>query len=230
VNQRSGDPATRDGAGEALRSAWAHQGGVTGILVTAAPAVAFVAVSAIAGLTAAVVTAGLVAVAAFALRLARREGLGGAITGLGIAAACALVAALTGEARGFFLLPTAAPAAILLVCLVSVLVRRPLTGVAFNRVAGGPVDWRHDRGLLRVYDVTTVIAVGINAVNFGVQALFYAADRTVVLAVVHAATAPIFGTLAAGTLLAARRRIARDRARAADRPPVPRPPETPCAS
>jgi Protein of unknown function (DUF3159) len=212
AEQPSAPASVTAGFAEALRSAWTNLGGVAGILVAAAPAIVFVAVSAIAGLTVAIVSAGVTAVAAFAYRLARREGLGGAIAGLAIAAACALVAALTGEARGFFLLPTLLPAAILLVCLASVPARRPVTGLLFNRIAGGPADWRHDRGLMRVYDLTTLIAVAVNAINFGLQALFYAADQTAVLAFAHAATAPVFATLAAGTLLAARRRTARDHA------------------
>ncbi|WP_394620040.1 DUF3159 domain-containing protein [Lentzea sp. JNUCC 0626] len=195
------------GFSEALRSAWKSSGGVAGILVTASPAIAFVAVSTISGLTAAIVAAAVTAALAFGYRIARGERLGGAIAGLVIAAVCALVAAVTGEARAFFLLPTLLPAVILLLCLASVIARRPVTGLVFNRIAGGPADWRHDRGLMRIYDVTTLIAVGINVVNFTLQALFYAADETVVLAVAHAATAPVFAALAAGTLFAARRRI-----------------------
>ena len=194
-----------------VRAAWTTSGGTVGILAAAAPAIVFVAVTAIGRLTTAILATGVTAVLAFAYRLARRESLGGAVVGLAIAAACALVAALTGEARGFFLLPTLAPAGILLICLVSVLARRPVTGLVFNRVAGGPSDWRHDRSLMRIYDLTTLIAVGINLVNFGLQAFFYAADQTAVLAVAHAATAPVFATVAAGTLIAVRRRLARDR-------------------
>ena len=65
---------------------------------------------------------------------------------------------------------------------------------------------------MRVYDVTTLIAVAINGVNFGLQAFFYAADQTAVLAVAHAATGPVFATLVAGTLIAVRRRLARETA------------------
>lgn len=195
---------------EALRSAWEKSGGTAGILVASAPTVVFVAASAVGGLTAAIVAAAVTAVVAFAYRLVRREALGGALAGLLIASACALVAALTGEARGFFLLPTALPAVILLVCLATIVVRRPLTGLLLNRVAGGPPHWRSDRTLMRIYDVTTLIAIAINLVNFGLQAFFYAADQTVVLAVAHAATGPIFATLVAGTLIAVRRRLASD--------------------
>jgi hypothetical protein len=192
----------------ALCTAWTTSGGTAGILVTSAPTVVFLIASALGGLATAIVAAAVAAVAAFAYRLVRREALGGALAGLLIAAGCAVVAALTGEARGFFLLPTALPAVIVLVCLATIVLRRPLTGLLLNHVAGGPPLWRRDRGLMRVYDVTTSIAIAINLVNFALQAFFYAADQPVVLAVAHAATGPVFATLVAGTLIAVRRRLA----------------------
>lgn len=202
----------RNGLGEALGTAWRKSGGTGGILVASSPTLVFVAASTLGGLTAAVVAAAVTAVATFAYRLARHEALGGALAGLVVAAVCALLAALTGEARGFFLLPTLLPAVILLVCLATVIARRPLTGLLLNRVAGGPPNWRHQRRLLRVYDISTLIAVLVNAVNFALQAFFYAADEPLVLAAAHIATGPVFATLVAGTLLAVRRTISRDRA------------------
>jgi drug/metabolite transporter (DMT)-like permease len=198
--------------GEALLVAWRKSGGTAGVLVAASPTLVFVVTSTLAGVTAAVVAAAVTAAATFAYRLARREALGGALAGLVVAAACALLAAVTGEARGFFLLPTVLPAVILLVCLATVIARRPLTGLLLNRVAGGPPNWRHQRRLLRVYDISTLIAVVVNAVNFALQAFFYAADEPVVLAAAHVAIGPVFATLVAGTLLAVRRAIAVDRA------------------
>jgi hypothetical protein len=204
-------PEHGDGAREALRSAWRKLGGLAGILVTSAPTVVFVVVSAFSELTVAIVAAAVAAVGAFTYKLARREPLGGAIGGLVLAMLCALVAALTGEARGFFLLPTALPAVVVLICVGTVLARRPLTGLMLNRVAGGPSTWRRHRALMRIYNVTTLIAVVINLVNFALQAFFYAADQPVILAFAHAATGPIFATLVAATLVAVRRRLARER-------------------
>jgi hypothetical protein len=205
------ETAPRGGLVEALRAAWRKSGGWSGILAASAPTIGFVVASAIDGLVPAVVAAAVTAVAAFAYKLIRREPLAGALGGLVLVMACALVAALTGETRGFFLLPTALPAVIILVCLATILARRPLTGLLLNRVAGGPATWRRHRALMRVYDISTVVAVAINAVNFCLQAFFYLADQTAVLAVAHIATGPIFATLVAGTLLGVRRQLARDR-------------------
>jgi Protein of unknown function (DUF3159) len=200
------------GVAEALRAAWVRSGGWSGIAVTSAPTIVFVVASALGGLTVAITATAVTAVVAFAYRLLRRESLVGALAGLLVAAACAVTAAITGEARGFFLLPAALPAVVVLICLGTLLARRPLTGLLLNRLAGGPAQWPRHRGLLRVYDVTTVIAIAVNLVNFALQAVFYAADQAAVLAAAHVATGPIFATLVAGTLVAVRRRLARDRA------------------
>ena len=77
------------------------------------------------------------------------------------------VAALSGEARAFFLLPTLLPAVLVLVFLGSVLVRRPLTGTLVQ-----PHGRRAPRlapalpRCCRVYTITTLVAVAIHAVNF----------------------------------------------------------------
>jgi hypothetical protein len=95
----------------------------------------------------------------------------------------------------------------MLVFLGSVVVRRPLTGTLFNRMAGGPRDWRQHSALLRVYSITTLVAVAIHAVNFAVRIVFYLADQPAVLAAVQIAAGPVFAALAAATLLAARRAV-----------------------
>jgi hypothetical protein len=126
----------------ATRRAVERSGGWTGIALASAPTVAFVIATAIAGLTSAFITLAVAASVAFGVRLVRWESLRTALIGLVVAAGCALVAALTGEARGFFLVPTLLPAGWVLVFLGSVLVGRPLTGIGLNRLARGPRNWR----------------------------------------------------------------------------------------
>jgi len=200
----------------ALRRSLARSGGVTGILLAAAPTVAFVAADAAGGLTWAFIALAVTAPAVFGVRLARRESLRGALVGLAVAGVCALVAAVSGEARAFFLLPTLIPAALGLFFLGSVLVRRPLTGVLFNRLVGGPADWRDHASLLRVYSVTTLAGVALHALNLVLRGLAYLADQPAVLAALGIVAVPVFAVLAAVTLVAARRAI-----------PPPRPPPSP---
>jgi hypothetical protein len=56
----------------------------------------------------------------------------GALTGLLLVAACAAVAGVTGQERGFFLIPALIPYVVVAVCVASVLAGRPLTGMILN--------------------------------------------------------------------------------------------------
>jgi Protein of unknown function (DUF3159) len=203
------EPASLAGA---ARQALENAGGWTGIAVAAAPTVAFVIANTFGGLMWAFIALAVSAPVAFGVRLARRESLRAALIGLVIAAVCALVAALTGEARGFFLLPTLLPAGWTLLFLGSVLVGRPLTGVALNRLAGGPRDWRHNAPLRRVYTATTWAAAGICFVNFVLRVVLYITEQLAVLAAVEVATVPVPFALAAFTVPAARRAARRSAA------------------
>jgi hypothetical protein len=188
----------------AARQALERSGGWVGIAVAAAPPVAFVAANAVAGLTWAFIALAVTAPVAFGVRLARRESLRAALLGLLIAAGCTLVAGLTGEARGFFLVPTLLPAGWTLVFVGSVLIGRPLTGIALNRLAGGPRDWRHHAPLRRVYTLTTWVAAGICLVNFVLGAVLYLTEQLAAMVVQDVAFVPVPFVLAAFTIAAAR--------------------------
>lgn len=195
----------------AVRQTWSDPHRWVGVGVAAAPTLVFVAVSAFADLNPAIVAAGATALLGLGLRLVRRDPLRSALVGILIVAACATAATVTGEARGFFLLPAMIPFAVVVVCLVTILVRRPLTGLLLNKVTGGPPDWYDNRGLRRVHLGATWAAIGINVVNAVVQVIFYVANDTAVLAVAHIATGPIFATLVAVTVVAVRKTLAAQR-------------------
>ncbi|HSK61492.1 MAG TPA: SDR family oxidoreductase [Actinomycetospora sp.] len=191
----------------ALRRSLARSGGVAGILLAAMPAIAFVVADAVGGLTWAFIALAVAAPVTFGVRLARRESLRGALIGLVVAGVCALVAAVSGEARAFFLLPTLIPAVMGVLFLGSVLVRRPVAGVLFNRLVGGPADWRDHARLLRIYTISTLAGVAFHALNLGLRGVAYLANQPAVLAALGVAAAPVFAVLAAVTLVAARRAI-----------------------
>lgn len=179
---------------------------VVEMLLVAAPTVAFLGTTAVADtLLPPVVAAVVVAAAVAGYRCLRREPLRTAVPGLVIVAACAAVAAATGQARGFFLVPTLVPFAVVLVCLASVVAGRPLTGVVLNRLSGGPVDWHRVPRLRRVHVVATLVCVAVNVVNAAVQVVFYRADEPVGLGIAHLVTGPVFAAVAAVTLVFARR-------------------------
>lgn len=203
------EPASLAGA---ARHALERSGGWTGIVVAAAPTVAFVIANALGGLTWAFIALAVSAPVAFGVRLARRESPRAALIGLVIAAVCALVAALTGEARGFFLVPTLLPAGWTLLFAGSALIGRPLTGIVLNRLAGGPRDWRQHAPLRRVYATTTWVAAGICFVNFVLRVVLYVTEQLAALAVVEVAVIPVPFALAAFTVAAARRAARRSAA------------------
>jgi Protein of unknown function (DUF3159) len=195
----------------AIRQTWSDPQRWIAVLLAAAPSLVFVAANAIAGLYPAIIAAALAAVAGLGYRLVRRQSPRSALVGIVVVAVCAVVAAVTGQARGFFLVPTLIPFAVILVCLASIVVRRPLTGLILNRVTGGPRDWYRNRALRRVHLVATSAAIAINVVNAAVQVIFYGRGDTVVLAVAHVATGPVFATLVAVTIVAVRATLARQR-------------------
>jgi Protein of unknown function (DUF3159) len=196
--------------GRAALAALSRPGLVSGIVVTGAPGIAFVAADTISSLYPALAAACVTAVAGLGWRLARHHGLRQSLAGLAVVAACAAVAAVTGQERGFFLLPALIPFAVIAVCAGSVLAGRPLTGVILNRVSGGPADWRQVPRLRRVYVVSTLACAAVNVANAAVQAVFYLANQPAVLAIAHTATGPVFAVIVAVTVVFARRAMPRE--------------------
>jgi hypothetical protein len=192
----------------AARQALTQPGRLSGIIVTALPTVVFVVVNALASLYPGLIAAGLIAIGAFGWRMYRRQSLRQSLIGLLIVAACAGVAAVTGQARGFFLIPALIPFVVIAVCVGSVLAGRPLTGLVLNRVSGGPAEWREIPRLRRVYVISTLVCAAVNVVNATLQAVFYFANDPFVLAAAHIATGPIFAVIVAVTVLSARRVLA----------------------
>jgi Protein of unknown function (DUF3159) len=177
------------------------------LIVTAAPSLAFVVANAATSLDRALVVAGVTAVACFLWQIHRDKPLKQALLGLVVVGACAGAATITGQARGFFLLPMLVPFVVLTACVVSLFVNRPLTGLLFNRVSGGPADWREIPRLRRIYTATTIVSAVGNLISAIVQVALYAANQTVALAGVHVVTGPANAALIATTIVLARRAI-----------------------
>jgi hypothetical protein len=125
-----------------------------------------------------------------------------------IALVCAAVAAFTGEARGFFLVPTIIPATALVVCVVTALIRRPFAGILLNRVSGGPPHWYDDTRFRRIYAYATWAGALISLLNAAGQAYFYLANQPVVLAAIRIAITPVFSVIDVLTIFAVRHEVA----------------------
>jgi Protein of unknown function (DUF3159) len=110
-------------------------GGWRGMVDASLPTIAFIVANGMGGLTVGIWAAIASAVLVFLLRLARRESIQQAISGLFAVAVAVVIAARSGEARDFFVLGILRNAAIGVVLLGSLLVRWPLVGVVAEFLA-----------------------------------------------------------------------------------------------
>jgi Protein of unknown function (DUF3159) len=104
-------------------------GGWRGMVDATLPTVAFILANAWAGLRIGIWAAIGAALLVFLLRLVRRESVQQAVSGLFAVGIAVAIAALSGQARDFFVLGILRNAAIGVVLIGSILVRRPLVGV-----------------------------------------------------------------------------------------------------
>jgi hypothetical protein len=104
-------------------------GGWRGMLDSGLPTVAFIAANAVDGLRIGIWAALVTALLIFVLRLVRRESVQQAFSGLFAVGVAVAIAAFSGQARNFFAFGIVRNAAIAVVLLGSIPLRRPLVGV-----------------------------------------------------------------------------------------------------
>ena len=153
-------------------------GGTAGFVYSTVPVVVFVMALALLSTKAAVIAAIATGVVLTVTRLMRGERLlaaSGSLTGVLIAAG---IVALTGSAKDFFLLGIWVAFAGFLATFSSVLLRRPLTGVAWNLLHKGTYTWREDRAVLRAHDIATLAAALVLGSRFAVKQWLYVHDAT----------------------------------------------------
>lgn len=184
-------------------------GGWSGMAISALPTVVFVIVNAVTALRAAVLAAVASALVLMVYRLVRRQPLQQAANGLLGVLIAAVIAARTGQARGFFLVGIWSSFAYGAVFLVSMIVRRPLVGViwefldptptptptpataagaaATHDVTATAPPWYHRSVLARAYLVATAAATLVFALRGVVQLSLFRHDSTGWLAVTRIA-------------------------------------------
>jgi hypothetical protein len=180
------DEATSAGSnsspGSGLRETYRQQmvasiGGWTGAIITAVPTTVFVIVNVAASLRVAVVSAVASAVVLTGYRLARRQSTQQALSGLLGVVVAALIAARTGQARGFFLLGIWTSFAYAVPFALSVLVRRPLVGLLWEFLDPTPgtedEPWHRRRPLLLAYTWATLAATAVFLARGIVQLSLY---------------------------------------------------------
>jgi hypothetical protein len=153
----------------------------------AIPVVVFVIANLFLALTTTIAVAVAVAAAITVLRLLSGEHYTSAAGGLvGVAVAAGIVM-LTGSAKNYFLVGIWAYFAGFILAVVSVLARRPVTGIIWSLVHGGRYRWRSNRPVLRAHTLATLAAAAVLGSRFVVQQWLYLADNTSALGLARVA-------------------------------------------
>jgi hypothetical protein len=160
-------------------------GGWSGALITAIPTAVFVIVNVAASLQTAVIAAVGSAVLLAGYRLVRKQPVQQALSGLLGVVIAALIAARTGEARGFFLLGIWTSFVYAVPFAVSMLVRRPLVGLIWEFLdptplpaGAGDAPWHRRRPLLLAYTWATLAATAVFLARGIVQLSLYGDNAT----------------------------------------------------
>jgi hypothetical protein len=205
---RQPEPADRAEAGRKREfpTLLEQMGGVQGIAATTIPVAVFVVANVLAGLQPALIAAVVAGVAVAIWRIARKQALQPAVSGLLGVGIAAFIAYRTGEARGFYLPGLLLSAAGTVAFLVSVVVRWPLAGVIWHGINGDGQSWRQDRRLLRAYTLASLLWALVFGARLVVQGWLYNVDEETWLGIARLAMGyPLFGLALLGTIWAVRR-------------------------
>ncbi|MFC5951648.1 DUF3159 domain-containing protein [Pseudonocardia lutea] len=183
-----------------------QMGGVSGIVASTVPVAVFVVANVLFELKPALIAAVVAGVLVALFRVARRQPVQPAVSGLFGVAVCAFIAYRTGEARGFYLPGLLYSAALGLAFLVSIVVRWPLAGVIWNAVNGHGQGWRRNPRMLRAYTWASALWALVFASRLVVQGWLYNADEETWLGIARLAMGyPLLGLAIVGTVVAVRR-------------------------
>lgn len=167
----------------------AQMGGWPGVVYTNVPAIVFsIANASVPLLTSlAIALAAAVALAVFRL-VVRKETVVSASGGIIGVAAAGAITIWTGSARDFFLVGIWMAFVATIALVASLVVRRPLTGIAWGWLYGKQFRWRDDPRTRRAHDVATGFAAVVFAGRFAVNQWLYLADSTTGLAAAKVVT------------------------------------------
>jgi uncharacterized membrane protein len=177
-------------------------GGPRGILESSVPGALFVLVYAFGHrLSAALVVSVASALVLVGLRLARRETIQHAVSGLLGIGIGALIAWFTGSARNFYFPSLVRNPALAVVYAGSILARWPLVGLFAGAILGeSPAEWRADPARVRAYTRATWLWTAMFALRFAIQLPLYLADRVNALGAVNVVLGlPLYGLVLLGT-------------------------------
>lgn len=210
---KDGDSAAVDLRETTRQQLLASIGGWQGTVITAVAPIVFVIVNATAGLRPAIISAIATSVALTAYRLIRKQSVQQAVSGLFGVVIAALIAARTGQARGYFLLGIWQSFIYAVPFVVSLPLRRPLVGWLWEfldptpPIAGEPeTPWFKRKPLLRAYLLATTFAAVLFLSRGIVQATLYHDKATGWLAFARIAMGyPLFIVAVGASFLVVRR-------------------------
>ena len=192
-------------------------GGWTGALIAAIPTAVFIVVNVATSLRTAIFAAVGAALLLTGYRLVRRQSIQQALSGLFGVLIASIIAARTGQARGYFLFGIWTSFAYAVPFGVSILVRRPLVGLLWEFLDPTPSSaddppWYRRRVLLHAYMWATLAATLVFLSRGLVQAALYHRNATGWLAFTRIAMSyPLFLAAVGFSFLVvgrARRRLA----------------------
>ncbi|MCW0211882.1 MAG: DUF3159 domain-containing protein [Pseudonocardia sp.] len=202
------DDARADDAGprRGMPTLMEQMGGVPGIVASTIPVLVFVVANILFELRPALIAAIVAGVLIAGYRIARKQALQPAVSGLVGVGVCAFIAYRTGEARGFYLPGLLYSAGLALAFLVSIVVRWPLAGVIWNGINGHGQEWRKDSRMLRAYMWASGLWTLVFAARLVVQGWLYNENQDTWLGIARLAMGyPLIGVALLGTVWAVRR-------------------------
>lgn len=155
----------------------ARLGGVSGVVTSTMPVLAFIVLYSAFGLTAALTAALTVAAVTLVYRLSRREPVVSALAGFGGIAVAAAMSMITGEGRDFYLLNIWTALALCAICLASVLLRRPVVGYLWAWGSGSDGQWRRQSEARVAFACATLCWAAVFGARFGVKQYLYVANE-----------------------------------------------------
>ena len=169
---------------EEFRTVVAGRSNITDSIV---PPLIFVVINALAGLQYAVAGSLALALLIALVRLSRRQSVKYALGGVGAVVLAAVVAQLLGRAEGYFLPAMVTGGGTLIVCLLSVLVRRPMVAWTSRLARGWPLAWYWHPRVRPAYSEVTWLWVFFFAIRLLIQSALFRGAAPELLALVNVA-------------------------------------------